>query len=83
MELEKKTTILFPTDLHKFLTQLAKINKTSLGHLVRSACESKYRYVSKEERLKAVEELCKFSLPVGTPQEMKRESNRFPEGPIP
>jgi len=83
MELGKRTTILSPTDMHRFLKELAKANKTSLGQLVRSACESKYGYVSREERVKAVEEMYKLSLPVGTPEEMERESVPAPEEPMP
>ena len=39
MELSKKTTILFPPDLHRRLAQLAAQRGTSLGTLVRRACE--------------------------------------------
>jgi hypothetical protein len=42
MELTKKTTILFPPDLHDPLTQLASKRGTSLGALVREACEARY-----------------------------------------
>jgi len=74
MELTKKTTILFPPDLHEHLTQLARQLGTSLGDLVRQACEAKYRSVSPEDRLAAVSALEAMSLPVGGPQEMERQS---------
>jgi len=74
MELIKKTTILFPPDLHAHLTRLAKQRGVSLGHLIRSACEAHYRSVSIAERLEAVEELSRLELPVSGPAEMKRES---------
>ena len=83
MELEVKTTILFPTDLHKRLREVAKQRKVSLGQLVRTACETQYAQPSAEERLRAVEALCGLSLPVGTVAEMKRESVPYPEEPPP
>jgi len=74
MELSKKTTILFPPDLHARLLRLAKQEGTSLGDLVRSACETQYGLATREERLAAVEALAALDLPVGTPEEMARES---------
>ena len=74
MELSKKTTILFPPDLHARLIRLAKQKGTSLGDLVRSACERQYGLATVEERLAAVEALAGLDLPVGTPEEMARES---------
>lgn len=74
MELTKKTTILFPPDLHARLTRLADLKGTSLGELVRSACEKQYGLASTEERLAAVKALASLDLPVGTPEEMARES---------
>ena len=74
MELEKKTTILFPRDQHEFLVRLARQRGVSMGHLVRSACEAQFQYIPTEARLRAVEELYKMSLPVGTVHEMKQQS---------
>jgi len=74
MELVKKTTILFPPDLHEQLARLARQRKTSLGDLVRSACRSQYGFATREARLAAVRELASMALPVGTPEEMERES---------
>ena len=74
MELSKKTTILFPPDLHEQLTLLARQLGTSLGELVRRACEAQYRLSSRDDRLAAVRELEAMSLPVGEPEAMKRES---------
>ena len=74
MELTKKTTILFPPDLHTRLLRLAEQKGTSLGALVRSACEKQYGLASVEERLAAVEALAALDLPVGSAEEMARES---------
>lgn len=74
MELSKKTTILFPPDLHRRLTRLAEQRGTSLGQLVRTAVEHQYGLVSREARLQAVADLADLALPVGDPDEMKGES---------
>jgi len=79
MELSKKTTILFSPDLHERLTRLAEQRKTSIGELVRTAVERRYGLVSVEERLEAVTALGAFELPVGSPQEMERDSVPTPE----
>ena len=83
MELSKKTTILFSPDLYEHLVRRARREGTSLGQLVRSACAEKYGFGSNEERLGAVQELCRLSLPVGTPREMARESVPPPENLMP
>ncbi len=74
MVLTKKTTILFPPDLHERLSRLAQHQGTSLGNLVRKACEIQYGFVSAETRLEAVRQLAAMSLPVGDPGAMKCES---------
>ncbi len=83
MEFSKKTTILFPPDLHARLVRLAQQKGTSLGNLVRSACERQYGLATVEERLAAVEALAGLDLPVGTPQEMARQSVPAPEELMP
>jgi len=70
----KKTTILFPPDLYEQLARLAKHRATSVGELVRSACRAQYRLATRTARVSAVRELSGLSLPVGTPEEMERES---------
>jgi hypothetical protein len=72
--LTKKTTILFSPDLYDRLTRLAKQRRTSVGELVREACRAQYCLSSSAERLALVDQLAHFSLPVGTPEEMERES---------
>lgn len=81
--LSKKTTILFPPDLHDRLARLARQRGTSLGELVRTACEKQYGLFSQEDRLDAVEELAGFALPVGEPHEMKKQSAVPPEELMP
>ena len=83
MELSKKTTILFPPDLHSELVRLAKQRGTSLGQLVRGACEREYGLASQETRLAAVAELSSLDLPVGTPEDIARESVPTPEDLMP
>lgn len=83
MELSKKTTILFPPDLHRHLSELATERGTSLGKLVRMACEKEYGFRSCEARLQAVRAIVAMSLPVSTPRDMKMESVGFPEEPLP
>ncbi len=83
MELSKKTTILFPSDLYSQLVSLASERQVSVGHLVRTACEAQYTIASTEDRLRAVEELCGLSAPVGSVARMKRESVTKPEDLLP
>lgn len=70
----KKTTILFTPDLYNRLTRLAAQRHSSVGELVREACRKQYSLSTRGERLALVDELASFSLPVGTPEEMERES---------
>jgi predicted DNA-binding protein len=74
MELSKKTTILLTPELHARLVTLAKQRGSSIGALIREACERQYGLYSKEGRLAAVREMSQLSLPVGTVRQMKRES---------
>jgi hypothetical protein len=83
MELTKKTTILFPPALHNHLLRLAENRGTSLGELVRRACEVQYGLVSTEDRLAAVREMTAMRLPVGDPQSMERESVPKPQDLLP
>jgi hypothetical protein len=83
MELSKKTTLLFPPDLHRQLTRVARQRGMSLGELVRRACEAQYGIVSRESRLAAVRELEAMSLPVGDPDQLERESMPDPEDLLP
>jgi hypothetical protein len=83
MELEKKTTILFTPALHQHLVQVARQRGTSLGQLIREACEIQYGYISRNERLKAANDLGALSLPVASPQQLKLESVVDPQDLLP
>ncbi|HWM94439.1 MAG TPA: hypothetical protein VN493_27035 [Thermoanaerobaculia bacterium] len=83
MELTKKTTILFPPELHEQLSRLAEHQGTSLGELVRRACELQYSLVPVDARVEAVRELASLSLPVGEPDDMARESVPDPNDLLP
>jgi len=83
MELSKKTTILFPPDLHAQLSRLAARSGVSLGELVREACEQQYGLTPRQERLELVKKLAALSLPVGSCREMKEESVPEPEELLP
>jgi len=74
MELSKKTTILLTPELHARLVELALVEDTSIGELIRRAVTDRYGLVSRQERLDAVERLAALRLPVSDPDDMKRES---------
>lgn len=83
MELTKKTTILLSPDLYEHLTRTARERHKSLGQLVREACEIHYGHAPTEDRIRAVQELRRLSLPVGSPRRMKRQSVPKPQDLIP
>jgi hypothetical protein len=70
----KRTTILFPPGLYDQLARLAKQRHSSVGELVREACQSQYFFSDSKERTVAVDRLPALNLPVGAPRQMKRES---------
>jgi hypothetical protein len=74
MELTKKTTILFPPELHRRLSRLAARQGSSLGALVREACERQYGIAGSTAGVAAVTALAGLHLPVGKVDAMKRES---------
>ncbi len=83
MELSVKTTILLTPELHDRLTRLAEREDTSLGALVREACERQYGIAGSQERAVAVRELARLDLPVGSARAMKRESLVRPDKLLP
>jgi hypothetical protein len=74
MELSKKTTILFSPSQHGRLTRIAKMRHSSIGELVRSACDEVYREVTMEDKLVALRELSQLNAPVADVRTMKRQS---------
>jgi predicted DNA-binding protein len=83
MELSKKTTILFPPELHDHLVRLSQRMGISLGELVRRACEAKYGTTEARPRLEAVRELERLELPVASPEHMAEESVPHPDELLP
>ena len=83
MELTKKTTILFSPEQHRRLSNLAAERGTSLGNLVRRACDREYGQPSNSDRLAAVQALASLNLPVGTAEEMASESVPAPDELMP
>jgi predicted DNA-binding protein len=82
-KLTKKTTILLQPELHRRLTRLADQRGTSLGELMRSACEKQYGIGGSEDRIRAARAIGALELPVGSPAEMKRESQPQPDEFLP
>ena len=73
MELSKKTTILFSKKQFALLKRIAASRNTSIGDLIRKACEENYGLISEAEAETAVDRLSQFSLPVSDIEEMKQE----------
>jgi hypothetical protein len=74
MELTKKTSILFSSELHRRLVSLAEQRGTSLGDLVRSACQRQYGSPAPEEKIAAIRRIATLKLRVADVRRMKRES---------
>lgn len=83
MELIQKTTILFSPALHQRLTQIAAQRGTSLGDLVRTACEREYATAAPDDKVTAIRRMAELGLPVGDVKRMKRESVPSPDDLLP
>ncbi len=70
MELNKKTTILFSQKQFQLLKRIAAVRRTSIGELIRKACEHEYGLVHTSE---AVDALAGLSLPAYDIEQMKAE----------
>lgn len=68
------TTISLSPKLHRQLTRLAVQRRTSVGELIRRACERQYGFGGDESRVAAARALASFHLPVASVPEMKRKS---------
>jgi predicted DNA-binding protein len=77
--LTKKTTILLQPELHERLSRLARQRNTSIGELIRAACQHQYGLGGSEDRVRAAREIAGLELPVGSVSAMKKESTRAPE----
>lgn len=75
MELSKKTTILFPPELHEQLVRLAKARGCSMGQLVRSAVRKQYGMRTREERIEAASFIAEMQLPVDDVETMIEQSH--------
>ena len=80
MELSKKTTLLLTPQLHATLTKLAQARGTSMGDLIRQACESQYGVYNRPDSLAAVREIAQMGLPVTDVQTMIAESTPYGPG---
>lgn len=69
----KKTTLLFEEDVYEKLKEKSRIEKISIGGLVREAVATYYGIKNKEDRLKALDRLKSLNLPVSDYESMERE----------
>jgi hypothetical protein len=83
VELSKKTTILLSPTQHERLARIAELRHSSIGELVRSACDQVYREPTVEEKLAAVRRLAELNGPVADVATMKRESIKYKDEPLP
>ena len=83
MELSKKTTILLSPRLFNTLKSLSKSKNSSIGELIRSACEAQYSLGTESDAHAAVDQLSALALPVDSPGAMKAESVLRPEDLLP
>jgi Ribbon-helix-helix protein, copG family len=74
----REITIRLPQDLYDRLASLAKHRNSSVGELVREACRAQYSLASLKDRLSLLDQLAALQLPVGTVEEMERDSAADP-----
>ncbi len=74
VELDHKTTILLTSKMHARLGRLARQQGTSMGELIRRACEIAYGERDVADRMEAVHALEVMELPVADTATMKRQS---------
>ena len=73
MELSHKTTILLSEELYQRLMKIAGGKHTSLGCVVREACQMQYGLVEPGQAEAAVRELSAMQLPVDDVARMKQQ----------
>jgi len=74
----KKTTMLFEDEVYEKLKQKSKINKVSIGEMVREAVTHYYGIKTKEEKSKAVARLLEMKCEV--PKEYKDLEKEIEKG---
>lgn len=60
--LYKRIEVILSADFMDQLQQIAKVKKTTLSNLIRTAVKDKYDYASLEEKVAAIEKLCNEGL---------------------
>lgn len=83
MELSKKTTILLSEKQHQRLKEIARKQKTSLGELIRRACDRAYGDVAIERKRAAVRRMRSMNAPVDSVEVMKAQSIPDPDDYLP
>lgn len=69
----KKTTLLFDDEVYEKLKEKSKLEKVSIGELVREAVSNYYGIKTMEEKMKALNRLKMLNLPVGEPEVLDKE----------
>lgn len=69
----KKTTLLFEEQTYKKLKEKSKVEKTSIGELVREAVANYYGIKSNREKMEALKKLSQMNMPVSDYEEMKKD----------
>ena len=83
MELSKKTTILLSPRLFELLKSKSRSEESSIGALIRAACEKQYGWAPEADVHAAVDRLSSLALPIAGTDLMKRESVPRPEELMP
>jgi predicted DNA-binding ribbon-helix-helix protein len=73
-EAKVKATVKFDRGVYEQLRRIARARKCAVGDLIRITVVERYGLYSRAQRRKAVEEIAALRLPVGSWQEMERES---------
>ncbi|MBM3700407.1 MAG: ribbon-helix-helix protein, CopG family [Actinobacteria bacterium] len=69
----KKTTLLFEEQAYKKLQEKSKLEKTSVGELVREAVTNYYGIKSSKEKMDALQKLGSLNMPVSDYKEMEKD----------
>ncbi len=69
----KKTTLLFEENVYKKLQEKSKIEKISIGELVREAVTNYYGIKSSKQKMEALQKLSHMNLPVSDYEQMEKD----------